>query len=1354
MEYAGRPAVLCAALLFLLLAADIAGADRDFIIVKRFHGKRVPRQAGGAPVAQQIGSQWGSGGGSGSGGVPFAATVSAVPVLTTPPPAAQPPVQKKPEIYALDIKSTVTSRYAKTVVTSRLANKAGEAREAVFDVSLPKTAFISNFSMTIDNVTYFGEVKEKEKAEKEYKKAVSKGQSAGKVSARPKRENKFRVSVNVAAQSKVTFNLTYEELLQRRLGSYELVLSVRPQQVVRHLKIDVRIIETRDIVLLDVPNIRRSVADNTYGAGELEGAEISRPSPNRAHIQYRPSDLQQLRMSPAGISGDFLVRYDVKRDMSVGDIQIVNGYFVHYFAPSGLPVVPKNIVFVIDQSGSMQGTKMRQTKHAMNTILKDLREHDRFNVMAFSYSSTTWRPDEMVQATPENIESARTYVRREIRANGGTNINQAILDAADLLRRVTDGRPDSPRSASLIIFLTDGLPSSGETRTKNIMVTTHVILSLTLYVPNIRRSVADNTYGAGELEGAEISRPSPNRAHIQYRPSDLQQLRMSPAGISGDFLVRYDVKRDMSVGDIQIVNGYFVHYFAPSGLPVVPKNIVFVIDQSGSMQGTKMRQTKHAMNTILKDLREHDRFNVMAFSYSSTTWRPDEMVQATPENIESARTYVRREISANGGTNINQAILDAADLLRRVTDGRPDSPRSASLIIFLTDGLPSSGETRTKNIMVNVKNAIREQMSLFCLGFGNDVDFPFLEKMALENRGLGRRIYEDSDAALQLKGFYDEVATPLLFDVQMRYPENLVTDLTPVDFNTYFDGSLIIFLTDGLPSSGETRTKNIMVNVKNAIREQMSLFCLGFGNDVDFPFLEKMALENRGLGRRIYEDSDAALQLKGFYDEVATPLLFDVQMRYPENLVTDLTPVDFNTYFDGSELVVAGRLSNEVSRTLDVSVVGNTVDSQLTLEKEVNVTAPHKALLNPQAVGDFTQRLWAYLTIKHYLKQRLIAEPGEKTNLTAKALALSLKYNFVTPLTSMIVVKPDEEEVAEEEKETDGAADVPGGASSGPVPGSAFSGPGPVGVPGSAFPVSPGGAFPVSPVGVPGSAFPRRPVPGRPAFARPPPVRFAKGRGGGSQSVDGDPHFIVDMPGLNGTLCFDINGQAGDVLNLLRDRALGTVVNARVVAAKRVPEGKQKLPTYFGELSIAVGSIRIFITPKEILLLGRDPAHAQDLVIPWGKRSKLLRGPVNIDVRRRRMSVRHVGSGVEFVVLQHPVRADHPIKPDYLGFYVQNGKGLSTGVHGLIGQFHYGTANLHIDDDPLEGGVRKARIYIKDRKVEVHEKERRNHLINKRVRCWLAPNNADQLIDGHWRDYLVPDMFSLKDSQMAGNAVL
>ncbi|XP_066284229.1 inter-alpha-trypsin inhibitor heavy chain H3-like isoform X3 [Branchiostoma lanceolatum] len=968
MEYMWKTSFVSATLLVLaLLTADVARGEGDFIIVKRFHKKRVPRQAVAGPVAQQIGSQ------------------------------------KKPEIYALDIKSTVTSRYAKTVVTSRLANKANEAREAVFDVSLPKTAFISNFSMTIDNVTYFGEVKEKEKAEKEYKKAVSKGQSAGKVSAAPKRENKFKVSVNVAAQSKVTFNLTYEELLQRRLGSYELVLSIRPQQVVRHLKIDVRIIETRDIVLLDVPNIRRSITDNTYGSGELEGAEIARPSPNRAHIQYRPTDIEQMRMSPNGISGDFLVRYDVKRDLSVGDIQIVNGYFVHYFAPSGLPIVPKNIVFIIDKSGSMSGTKMRQTKQAMNTILKDLRDHDRFNVMPFSYSSTMWRPDEMVLATRENIESARTYVRRSISPGGGTNINQAIIDAADLLRRVTDDQPNSPRSASLIIFL-----------------------------------------------------------------------------------------------------------------------------------------------------------------------------------------------------------------------------------------------------------------------------------------------------------------------------------------------------TDGLPSVGETKPRNIMVNVKNAIREQVSLFCLGFGNDVDFSFLEKMSLENRGLARRIYEDSDAALQLKGFYDEVATPLLFDVQMRYPDNLVTDLTPVDFNTYFDGSELVVAGRLSNEVGRTLDVSVVGNTVDSQLTLEKEVNVTAPHKALLNRQAVGDFTQRLWAYLTIKHYLKQRLIATPEEKTNLTAKALELSLKYNFVTPLTSMIVVKPEEKEVAEEEeKETDEAADVPGGSFSGGLAGGRGSSPGSAGGAG-------GIAGKLSPVVAP-SGRPKGQSKSRPIMAsasRPP----SRGGGGGGHSVDGDPHFIVDMPGLNATLCFDINGEAGDVLNLLRDHGLGTVVNARVVAAKRIPDGKQKLPTYFGELSIVVGSTKIYVTPYKIIILGRDPAH--DLVIPWGKRSKLIRGPVDIDVRRRRMSIRHVGSGVEFMVLQHPVRADHPIKPDYLGFYVQNGKGLSKDVHGLIGQFHYGTATLHIDDDPQEGGIRKARIYIKDRKVEVHEKERRNHLINRRVQCWLAPNNADQLIDGHWRDYLVPEMFTINNSQLAGTAIL
>ena len=69
-----------------------------------------------------------------------------------------------------------------------------------------------------------------------------------------------------------------------------------------------------------------------------------------------------------------------------------------------------------------------------------------------------------------------------------------------------------------------------------------------------------------------------------------------------------------------------------------------------------------------------------------------------------------------------------------------------------------------------------------------------------------------------------------------------------------------------------------------------------------------------------------------------------------------------------------------------------------------------EAMLSPHAVDDFAQRLWAFLTIKELLRKRVAADgKAEKAALTERALELSLKYHFVTPLTSLVVVKPDDE---------------------------------------------------------------------------------------------------------------------------------------------------------------------------------------------------------------------------------------------------------------------------------------------------------------------------------------------------------
>lgn len=105
------------------------------------------------------------------------------------------------------------------------------------------------------------------------------------------------------------------------------------------------------------------------------------------------------------------------------------------------------------------------------------------------------------------------------------------------------------------------------------------------------------------------------------------------------------------------------------------------------------------------------------------------------------------------GTNINGALQTGAKLLNDYIAQNDIDARSVSLIIFLTDGRPTVGETQSSKILSNTKDAIRDKFCLFTIGIGNDVDHKLLERMALENCGMTRLFQEDEDAAGHLKGF-------------------------------------------------------------------------------------------------------------------------------------------------------------------------------------------------------------------------------------------------------------------------------------------------------------------------------------------------------------------------------------------------------------------------------------------------------------------------------------------------------------------------------------------------------------------------------------------------------------------------
>ncbi|XP_074054311.1 inter-alpha-trypsin inhibitor heavy chain H4-like isoform X2 [Macrotis lagotis] len=366
--------------------------------------------------------------------------------------------------------SRITSRFAHTTITSHVVNKAEQAQEVTFQVEIPQTAFISNFSMTIDGVTYHGEMQEKADALKKYSSAKVRDQSVGIIKATEKKLEQFLVSVIVAPTSNATFELSYEELLKRRLGKYELRLKVRPQQLVRHLQIDVHIFEPQGINSLDT--------EISFITKDLEDALTTIQNKTKAHIVFKPS-LAQQQKEPWKLNtildGNFIVRYDVDQTTAAGDIQIENGYFVHHFAPRELPLLPKNVVFVIDRSGSMTGRKIKKTRETLVKILDNLKPEDYFNLVAFSGRVTQWKPM-LLQASKEHLESAKIFLSNT-QALGVTNLNEAILVAVRMLNEINKKQLLPAGSVSMVILLTDGNPTEGETRLEKIQENVKILMN-------------------------------------------------------------------------------------------------------------------------------------------------------------------------------------------------------------------------------------------------------------------------------------------------------------------------------------------------------------------------------------------------------------------------------------------------------------------------------------------------------------------------------------------------------------------------------------------------------------------------------------------------------------------------------------------------------------------------------------------------------------------------------------------------------------------------------------------------------------------------------------------------------------
>ncbi len=255
-------------------------------------------------------------------------------------------------------------------------------------------------------------------------------------------------------------------------------------------------------------------------------------------------------------------------------------------------------------------------------------------------------------------------------------------------------------------------------------------------------------------------------------------------------------------GDTNDPDGYFLLLLAPrpdTKPQTLPKDVILVLDRSGSMEGEKFAQAQSALAYILRHLNSEDRFNVLAFSTGVEGYARG--MRGTAEVPEAIRWV--ESLSALGSTDINRALLEVA----AVAD-----PEKPTYIIFLTDGLPTVGVMESEAIVNNFAAIASPQWRLFTFGVGYDVDTYLLDSLAKGWHGTSSYVTPGENLDERLSEFYARINTPVLMDLELDFGGLAVYDLYPEPLPDLFVGSQIVVAGRYRQSGEVTVTLSGMVN--------------------------------------------------------------------------------------------------------------------------------------------------------------------------------------------------------------------------------------------------------------------------------------------------------------------------------------------------------------------------------------------------------------------------------------------------------------------------------------------------------------------------------------------------------------
>jgi len=405
----------------------------------------------------------------------------------------------------------------------------------------------------------------------------------------------------------------------------------------------------------------------------------------------------------------------------------------------------------------------------------------------------------------------------------------------------------------------------------------------------------------------EVKRSDDHHATVRYSvekqiPTDDFRLMFDTAkGTVGAQLISYSPRHDE--------DGFFLLLASPeieaAKTTPPPKTVVFVLDRSGSMSGKKMEQARSALTFVVNNLKPGDLFNIVAYDSTVESFRPE--LQKFDEETRKAALGFIDGIYAGGSTNIDGALKTALEQLK--DDSRPN------YVIFLTDGLPTTGEVNEGQIVANSQKANGVNARVFSFGVGYDLNTRLLDKLTVAHRGQSEFVRPNEDIEARVSKLYNKIGAPVMTDVAITVDvEGRSGGSTSPTSRVYPKGKIDLFAGNQLVMVGRYRFPgSAKVTVRGKVDSEEKTFhfpakLTEVSADERNAFVEKL-----WASRRIGEIIDE-IDLKGKNEELTKEL---VELSTRHGILTPYTSFLAEEPGAANDLPVAVRRAEERLQALD-----------------------------------------------------------------------------------------------------------------------------------------------------------------------------------------------------------------------------------------------------------------------------------------------------------------------------------------------------------------------------------------------------------------------------------------------------